>query len=185
MTYFGCVNKFAQHVYFLANLKYANELLKHMSRGYICTCPPCLLIFELRDQSVVMCEVNVVEDSPKPSRSPPFGICMVFPPIVTTASKMRPRYAYRIVDYNRFDYLCVDLLDQKCIYTTNPWISQTCTSTTRGTKASRHDYDTWHMDSSPISSIGYLDREGSHLYHLYVCGRTSAMVSCFLSTLTI
>ena len=41
MTYFGCVNKFAQHVYFLANLKYANELLKHMSRGFICTCPPC------------------------------------------------------------------------------------------------------------------------------------------------
>jgi hypothetical protein len=39
MTYFGCVNKFAQHVYFLANLKYANELLKHMSRGYICTWP--------------------------------------------------------------------------------------------------------------------------------------------------
>ena len=40
--YFGCVNKFAQHVYFLANLKYANELLKHMSHGHICTCPPCL-----------------------------------------------------------------------------------------------------------------------------------------------
>ena len=38
MTYFGCVNKFAQHVYFLANLKYANKLLKHMSNGYIHTC---------------------------------------------------------------------------------------------------------------------------------------------------
>ena len=34
MTYFGCVNEFARHVYFLANLKYANKLLKHMSRGY-------------------------------------------------------------------------------------------------------------------------------------------------------
>ena len=43
MTYFGCVNKFAQHVYFLAKLKYANELLKDMSRGYICTCPPSIV----------------------------------------------------------------------------------------------------------------------------------------------
>ena len=40
MTYFGCVNKFARHVYFLANLKYANKLLKHMSCSYIRTCPP-------------------------------------------------------------------------------------------------------------------------------------------------
>ena len=45
MTYSGFVNKFAQHVYFLANLKYANELLKHMSRGFICTCPPCMALF--------------------------------------------------------------------------------------------------------------------------------------------
>ena len=29
MTYFGCVNKFAQLVYSLANLKYANKWLKH------------------------------------------------------------------------------------------------------------------------------------------------------------
>ena len=43
MMYIGCVNKFARHVYFLANIKYANELLKHMSRGCICTCPPCSL----------------------------------------------------------------------------------------------------------------------------------------------
>ena len=42
-TYFGCVNKFAQHVYLLANLKYANKLLKHMSHGYIHTCPLCHL----------------------------------------------------------------------------------------------------------------------------------------------
>jgi hypothetical protein len=40
MTYFGCVNEFARHVYFLTNLKYANKLLKHMSRGYI-ACPRC------------------------------------------------------------------------------------------------------------------------------------------------
>ena len=42
MTYFGCVNKFAWHVYFIANLKYANKLLKHMSHGYIHTCLPWL-----------------------------------------------------------------------------------------------------------------------------------------------
>ena len=41
MMYFECVNKFAQHVYFLANSKYANKLLKHMSCGYIHTCLPC------------------------------------------------------------------------------------------------------------------------------------------------
>jgi hypothetical protein len=40
MMYFGCVNKYARHVYFLANLKYANKLLKHMSCGYIGACPP-------------------------------------------------------------------------------------------------------------------------------------------------
>jgi hypothetical protein len=79
-----------------------------------------LLIFELRDQSVVACEVNVVEESPKPSRSAPFGMQIVFPPVVTTASEMRPRYAYCVVEYNRSDYLSVDLLDQKCVYTTNP-----------------------------------------------------------------
>jgi hypothetical protein len=38
-THFQCVNKFAQHLYFLANLKYATKLLKHMSHGYIHTCP--------------------------------------------------------------------------------------------------------------------------------------------------
>ena len=37
-----CVKKFAWHVYFLANLKYANKLLKHMSHGYIHTCPQWL-----------------------------------------------------------------------------------------------------------------------------------------------
>ena len=41
MTYFGYVNKFARHVYFLANLKYANKLLKHIFHGYIHTCLLC------------------------------------------------------------------------------------------------------------------------------------------------
>jgi hypothetical protein len=29
-----------QHAYFLTNLKYANKLPRHMSHGYIRTCPP-------------------------------------------------------------------------------------------------------------------------------------------------
>jgi hypothetical protein len=37
MTYFGCVNKFAQHVYFLANLKYAGKLPKHVPWLYWCS----------------------------------------------------------------------------------------------------------------------------------------------------
>ena len=34
-------NGFVQHAYFLTNLKYANKLPRHMSCGYIRTCPPC------------------------------------------------------------------------------------------------------------------------------------------------
>ena len=34
-------NGFVQHAYFLTNLKYANKLPRHMSHGYIRTCPPC------------------------------------------------------------------------------------------------------------------------------------------------
>ena len=55
MTYFGGVNKFAQHVYFLANLQYANELLKHMSRGFSCTCPPCC-----KNSSLGLCPKGVI-----------------------------------------------------------------------------------------------------------------------------
>ena len=38
LAYAKCGNGSVQHAYFLTNLKYANKLPKHMSRGYICTC---------------------------------------------------------------------------------------------------------------------------------------------------
>jgi hypothetical protein len=41
-TYFKYVDYFAAHAYFRANLEYADTLRKHMRRGYIGACPPCL-----------------------------------------------------------------------------------------------------------------------------------------------
>ena len=52
-------NGFVQHVYFLTNLKYANKLPRHMSRGYIRT---CLLWMEDRqkgERSDTVCLINL------------------------------------------------------------------------------------------------------------------------------
>ena len=53
-TYFKYVDCFAVHAYFHANFEYANTLRKHMRRGYIGACPPCIILLRVMFTDLIL-----------------------------------------------------------------------------------------------------------------------------------